>query len=345
MQIGKGIMDKKDIIDLIINELNQIINKNGQLTEDEIIDLCIDYDLDIVDIDYVCEKILNTGIRIEDNDEDNDIYDRSHVDYDIFFTTFLSEYPSWTNYIEQIRQIKPPQHKEWYKLIKEAQQGDEKSRERLILMYIRTAIKQAYDFSKTFYVDFEEAYSYAVMGLILAVDKYDITSPSSFGYYYPLWMRNQMQRFCEVKHSLFRLPAHYKDGLFSFVSSISRYIENDDIENTLNLIDEEDSNYSYLKYLYPFVEIPEEYEMEFDEEEDFDNKELREILEEAMTILTEKERKVLQMRYGLDDGREKTLEEVGEYFSVTRERIRQIEAKALRKLRYPRIKRQIEVFL
>ena len=110
------------------------------------------------------------------------------INYDDVFRKIEIEYPSCKYLIEQLKSILPPQHKEWRTLIKEAKSGNSFAYERLILMYLRTILKRAYDFSKTYYCDFEDCFQNAVIGFINAINKYDVTSPDSFVSYFQLWL-------------------------------------------------------------------------------------------------------------------------------------------------------------
>ena len=257
----------------------------------------------------------------------------------------------------------PPQHREWRTLIGEAQSGNEFARERLIMMYLRTMLKQAYDYANTYYCEFEDCFQNAVIGLICAVKKYDATSPDSFVSYFPLWARQVMNRDCLIKGSLFRFPVHYKEQFMPILNGlndteigpdniattdiavIDKYGQCGDYSGIYNELEEifssiykeryeeiVDGKFNY-NHLVPYLPLFDGAVYQDGFEEDILMSERNKILRNVVdNCLREREREVIVMRYGLDDGRTKTLEEVGGCLGVTRERIRQIESKALKKL-------------
>lgn len=363
-------MADKEKLASVEYSLVQRYREYGYLTEDEVIDCCVDHDLDLAEIDAVCDRLLKRNIIFKDaasdliEDNDDDIYDRSQLDYEEVFENIVKEYPSYENLVEQIRRILPPQHKEWRALIGEAQNGNKYARERLIMMYLRNVLKRAYDFSNTYYCDFEECFQNAVLGLMSAIDKYDVTSPDSFISYFQLWLVQSMGRGCTINGTILRYPVHYKDKLMATISGLSgednvleklayeeakiidKYGEKNEctgvydelktfFENNyydeLNSICKDQFNYNHILPTLPLVDdlaIEEDF-VDFVVEKDCANS-----LKKAVdNLLRDRERDVIVARYGLDDDIPKTLEEVGNIFGVTRERIRQIEGKAIKKIR------------
>ena len=147
-----------------------------------------------------------------------------------------------------------------------------------------------------------------------------------------------------IRGTIMRYPAHYKDQLLSIVGKACEVMENDDFEEAVEWVDAEFYDSKYFvdgiakEHVLPYVEIPEELPIDDPYELMLDSF-VKDIVKDMLSELKEKERDVLELRYGLNDGRERTLEEVGVIYNVTRERIRQIEAKALRKLQ---VKHRIE---
>lgn len=336
----------------ILIELN---DKKGFLTEDEIIDVCIELDLDLVEIDVMCERLLNKKMLFSDNitsvNDSDEIVDRSQYDYDALYVLLAQENPNCRHLIEEIQCIMPPQTREWITLVNQAQQGNQYAKERIISMYLRTVLKMAYEFSKNYYTDFEDAFQYGVMGLITAIEKYDITSPDSFVSYFPLWVRQYMQRYCEIRGTIYRFPAHYKERLFRLVSELTYYIEDDNIEDSISLIPREylekaDSYYKeIIADLLPGEELQEDMIDKVDCFAEIEYKELSLFVDQALSMIKEKEKDVIVKRFGIGDNADMTLEEVGIEFGVTRERIRQIETKALQHLRHPSCTRKLKDFL
>lgn len=346
-------------------------NERGYLIEDEVIDCCVDFDLDLAEIDAVCDRLLKRNIifrdsattTVEVSADDDDVYDRSHINYDDVFRKIEIEYPSCKYLIEQLKSILPPQHKEWRTLIKEAKSGNSFAYERLILMYLRTILKRAYDFSKTYYCDFEDCFQNAVIGFINAINKYDVTSPDSFVSYFQLWLVQSMSRECSIIGTIMRYPVHYKDRLISAMSGLDTgYFLPDEIVNMESRIEDsyqEKDNYEGIygdldrafndnfkdeciklagdqfdyNHLIPYRQIYDDIESEIGIDDIFVELDKYNTVRELVdSCLRERERDVILQRYGFDDGRPKTLEEVGTKMGVTRERVRQIESKALRKL-------------
>lgn len=332
--------DKKQLIEKIL----QIeYEKKGFLLEDDIIDICIEHDLDLVEIDSLCDKLLHQKMIVKDTEakkdsNDNESYvDRSHLDYDALLGKIKMEYPNCATIIEEISDILPPQSKEWQTIIVEAKNGNSYAKERMVKMYLRTVMKQAYYFSKDNYCDFEEAFQNGVIGLMNAIDKYDVTSPDLFPSYFPLWVRQYMQRDGVIKGTILRYPAHYRDQLNIVVSDACKVMEDDNFEEAVGLVTEKAIIHSGLtddeiyKYILPYVSIPEELEAE-DDISNMMQGTVKELIEGVLEPLSDREHLVLRLRYGLVDDQEHTLEEVGNILYVTRERVRQIEAKAFRKI-------------
>lgn len=178
--------DKKQLVERI---LQTEYEKKGFLLEDDIIDICIEHDLDLVEIDNLCDKLLHQKMIVKDAETKKDVndtvsyVDRSHLDYDVLLGKIKWEYPNCAAIIDEILDILPPQSKEWQTIITEAKNGNSYAKDRMVKMYLRTVMKQAYYNSKDNYCDFEEAFQNGVIGLINAIDKYDVTSPDLFPSY------------------------------------------------------------------------------------------------------------------------------------------------------------------
>ena len=345
--------DKKQLVERI---LQTEYGKKGFLLEDEIIDTCIEHDLDLVEIDSLCDKLLHQKMIVKDaetekNINDTESYvDRSHLDYDELLGNIKQEYPNCAVIIDSILDILPPQSKEWQTIITEAKNGNNYAKDRMIKMYLRTVMKQAYYYSKDNYCDFEEAFQNGVIGLINAIEKYDVTSQDVFPSYFPLWVRQYMWRGGTIRGTIFRYPAHYRDQLNIIVSDASSIIEDDNFEEAVSLVTDKAkvqsglSDEEIIKYILPYLEVPDDLDAE-DGIEFMLQGTMKEQVEGLLDILNEKECIVLELRYGLSDNQERTLEEVGGILNLTRERVRQIESKALRKLRQPSQSRKLKDYL
>lgn len=345
--------DKKRLVERI---LQTEYEKKGFLLEDDIIDICIEHDLDLVEIDNLCDKLLHQKMIVKDAETKKDVndtesyVDRSHLDYDALLGKIKYEYPNCAAIIDEILDILPPQSKEWQTIITEAKNGNSYAKDRMVKMYLRTVMKQAYYYSKDNYCDFEESFQNGVIGLINAIDKYDVTSPDLFPSYLSLWVRQFMQREGTIRGTILRYPAHYRDQLNIIVSDVSSIIEDDDFEEAVSLVTDKEklrsglSDEEIMKYILPYLEVPDDLEAE-DYIEATLQSTMQEHVENALGTLSYRERYVLELRYGLVDNQERTLEEVGGMLNVTRERVRQIEAKALRKLRHPSRSRKFKDYI
>lgn len=319
----------------------------GILLEDEIINICIEEDLDLAEIDRLCGRLISKGVIIGNKEfnkvsSGDNIIDKSQIDYGILQENIATEYPSMKTLIEYTSQILPPQTKEWRSLIVPAQQGNIYARERIVLMYLRTVLKQAYNFAKLYSCDLEEVFQWGVIGLITAIDKYDVSSPETFVSYFPLWVRQTIQREASFNNVPFYFPTHFKEKLFSVMECIQAYDcgENDIViamnyvqdEIRCNIVSNEEELKKILLCLSPPIELKEE-TAEIDVWEEYIRSQCcSTVINKLFAQLKERELDIIMTRYGFIDGEEKTLEEVGAKFRVTRERIRQIELKAIKKM-------------
>lgn len=331
----------------IKNYLFSLYQNKGFLSEDEITDYCIDNNLDFVQTDEVMQFLLDKKVlfsEIKDSsDSDDNVYDKAQINYEDFFQEVLLEYPDFEIVISHIRNIKPPQRREWRNLVQDAQTGNQFALQRMTEMYLRGVLRISYSFAKENYCDFEDAFQNGVIGLIRAIKSFDVTSPNSFASYYSLSVLSEMWRKYNVKNSFFDLPAHFSQKTFEFLGIISKYLAKGKTpEESIGIISDDfylEINPKLKMYFLPYLDLDaisyKNFAFDIHIEDDIIYESLKEQLNEVLHSLPERERKVLEMRFGLNNLKQMTLEEVGKYYNVSRERIRQIEAKALRRLRYP----------
>lgn len=335
----------------IIEKLVFEYNEKGFLSEDEIFDTLLRSDASLMQIEQICSSLMQKGVVIlskeqTDFSEQND--DRSHIDYDLIYDEIISIDESLEYFIGQVRNIKPPQNREFNNLFLQAKEGNEYAKQRILEMYLKLAIKQALWYNKHYNLPIDDAIQDACIGLIMAYQKYDINIPESFSTYTGFWLRNYISRGGQPVQSLIRWPEHYKEKMYliyelqgeHFCSNCKdEYICENLINEIANkLTSTRNEAKSCLQNLQELISLD---EMLDNEELSIFNDEANEILlyenrmyiSQIMNILSEREKGIIELRYGLRDGREYTLEEIGVLFNVTRERIRQIESKALRKLK------------
>lgn len=248
------------------------------------------------------------------------------------------------------------------------QQGDSLALEALILKNEKFVYRDALSISKQFKQDcltIDDIVQYGNMGLITAADRFDASRGFSFLTYADHWIRQSIIRNIIDTAYMIRLPVHVMDRVRRFWgvrAAHPDFSEADLVKELLALgyaASEKEIRYLlnlgdlYLNTTSLNVLVGEDEQTELEEfipsdilvEDIVEQTFLRESLEGVLSTLTPREEKILRLRFGLDDGVERTLEDVGKVFNVTRERIRQIENKALRKLRHPSRTKYIRDFL
>lgn len=253
-------------------------------------------------------------------------------------------------------------------LIGMIQEGDAQAKQDLCIKNHGLVNKWAGIYQKVYgnKMDFEDLEQAGMLGMIKAAERFDLNAGTEFSTYAVWWIKQAITREIMDHSYTIRIPVHRMEQIQKVMRLDSKYANESDYRKRLELISQESGMpialvedcirlfYQYIQATSLDLPIGEEedttlgelvtYEGEMSVEDAVAHQVLREQLEEVLQTLTEREEKVLRLRFGLDDGRERTLEQVGQEFGVTRERIRQIEAKALRKLRHPSRSRMFKDF-
>lgn len=323
---------------------------------------------------YDENPIANTTCSSEDGYDDY-----AQRDYEVVFNRVVELDPGLENFINAVRAVIPPQVREMDQLKYQVQEGNVYARERVIQMHLRLAVRIALQRSEIYGCEISDTLQEACIGLVTAVDRYVPDSGSSFMSYASLWILQNIERTQPTQRPTVYYPAYKKEEYFTMYPILKKdgYLDSDiwinqDVRGLIQERLDCDINQveDIIQQSMPFESLDAVCEMflknfESDEIQDnvFENnnsdafywndvgyeeieqRALRETLESLMRELKKREQDILKGRYGFEDGVEKTLEEIGQSFGVTRERIRQIESKAIKKLSSPAKKKKLEDFL
>ena len=266
-------------------------------------------------------------------------------------------------YLKEIGKVPLLTAEEEIELAKRMEEGDEEAKKRLAEANLRlvVSIAKRYVGRGMLFLDLIQEGN---LGLIKAVEKFDYRKGFKFSTYATWWIRQAITRAIADQARTIRIPVHMVETINKLVRVSRQLLQELGREPTPEEIAEKmDIPVERVREIIKISQEPVSLETPIGEEEDShlgdfiqdDNVPvpaeaaaftlLKEQLDEVLGTLTEREQKVLRLRFGLKDGRARTLEEVGKEFNVTRERIRQIEAKALRKLRHPSRSRKLKAYL
>ncbi len=353
--------------DAIVEKLYSEYIANGFISEDRVFDIVQAEGVPLFDIEYICDQLLARGVIIRDennsdDDEEIELNDQTQTDYRTVYTEITNLDEGLNDLVEYIKSIQPPQRREWQNLLPQAQSGNMFARNRIFEMYMRVAAKIALQYSKRYYLPIADTLQDALYGLLLSIDKFEYGKQDHFTTYFPFWIRQVILREAQTPWANFYFPAHFKDSVFEVFEidsahSCSKCNWSEPCPGLINEIEHKipcDNNQAKALWLFTRPSlcleeiIADEIENDHDNEEvplsdkgEFEQRlveanetnQVSYIIKSRLKHLTEREAKVINLRYGLLDGNARTLEEVGNEINVTRERVRQIEQKALRKLK------------
>ncbi|HHY53535.1 MAG TPA: RNA polymerase sigma factor RpoD, partial [Clostridiales bacterium] len=341
----------------LIEELVEQGKQKGKVTTKEITDLLEELELDVEQVEKLYDMLENNGIDVIDNLSSTDL-DVAPVNLDDDLEEALSAEGISIDdpvkvYLKEIGRVPLLSPEEEIDLATRMAQGDEVARKRLSEANLRLVVSIAKRYVGRG-MQFLDLIQEGNLGLIKAVEKFDHTKGFKFSTYATWWIRQAITRAIADQARTIRIPVHMVETINKVKKVSSQLLHKNGHEPTAEEIAEElDMPVDKVREIMRISQEPVSLETPIGEEEDShlgdfipdedapapaeaaSHTLLREQLGEVLSTLTEREEKVLRLRFGLEDGRSRTLEEVGKEFSVTRERIRQIEAKALRKLRHP----------
>lgn len=360
-------------------ELLEFAKKRKNVLEyQEISDFFKDQPLEVEQMEKVFDFLEASGVdvlRITENvdevvlDDDADI-DKLDEEEEIDLDKIDLSVPEGVSiedpvrmYLKEIGKVSLLSAEEEIELAQRMEKGDEAAKKRLAEANLRlvVSIAKRYVGRGMLFLDLIQEGN---LGLIKAVEKFDYRKGYKFSTYATWWIRQAITRAIADQARTIRIPVHMVETINKLIRVSRQLLQELGREPTPEEIAEEmDMNVERVREILKISQEPVSLETPIGEEEDShlgdfiqdDNVPipadaaaftlLKEQLVEVLGTLTEREQKVLRLRFGLDDGRARTLEEVGKEFNVTRERIRQIEAKALRKLRHPSRSRKLKDYL
>ena len=354
-------VEKKDE-KLDVEKVQEIVKKakaKGKITYEELAKELENTNPDQIDKVFDAFEEMGVNILNDDFEDEPDIDDLKEVENlkldEITETSYegISVDDPVRMYLREIGKIPLLSYDKELELAKRILEGDEEAKQELAEANLRlvVSIAKKYVGRGMLFLDLIQEGN---MGLIKAVEKFDYTKGFKFSTYATWWIRQAITRAIADQARTIRIPVHMVETINRLIRTSRHLLQQLGREPTPEEIAKEmDMSVEKVMEIQKIAQDPVSLETPIGEEDDshlgdFIQDEdspapqdaasytlLREQLEEVMKTLTPREAKVLRLRFGLDDGKARTLEEVGKEFDVTRERIRQIEAKALRKLRHP----------
>ena len=366
---------EKEVVDFSakLQELLALAKKKKNILEyQEISDFFKGMELGAEQFDKILEYLEQNGIDVLRITADDDVDEVliTEDDEDIEVENIDLSVPDGVSiedpvrmYLKEIGKVPLLTAEEEIELAQKMEEGDEDAKKRLAEANLRlvVSIAKRYVGRGMLFLDLIQEGN---LGLIKAVEKFDYRKGYKFSTYATWWIRQAITRAIADQARTIRIPVHMVETINKLIRVSRQLLQELGREPSPEEIAEEmDMPVERVREILKISQEPVSLETPIGEEEDShlgdfiqdDNVPvpadaaaftlLKEQLVEVLGTLTEREQKVLRLRFGLDDGRARTLEEVGKEFSVTRERIRQIEAKALRKLRHPSRSRKLKDYL
>ena len=352
--------------------------KDGIVSEYEIDELVTEYELDQSSKEAIIETLETSGVEITtaQTEEPFDLLDIDDAEEDLEELVDEVEAENFEDiektmsiddpvrmYLKEIGKVPLLSADEELELAKRMETGDDAAKQRLCEANLRLVVSIAKRYVGRG-MQFLDLIQEGNLGLIKAVDKFDWRKGFKFSTYATWWIRQAITRSIADQARTIRIPVHMVETINKQIRVTRQLLQELGRDPSPEEIAKEmDMPVEKVREISKIAQEPVSLETPIGEEEDshlgdFIPDEdvpspadaaafsmLKDQLNEVLATLTDREQEVLRLRFGLDDGRQRTLEEVGQQFNVTRERIRQIEAKALRKLRHPNRSRRLKDYL
>jgi len=337
--------------------------EKGYITYEELANSLKGLELDADALDDLYNVFNENSIAVVSEDEANDDNTEKTLLDDNTLTKDLTINDPVRMYLKEIGQIKLLTMDEELELADRILKDDEEAKKILAEANLRlvVSIAKRYVGRGMLFLDLIQEGN---IGLMKAVDKFDVTKGYKFSTYATWWIRQAITRAIADQARTIRVPVHMVETINKLarvqrqlILELNREPSEDELAKKMNV------SVDKIREIYKISQEPVSLETPIGEEDDSHlgdfikdernmspeeyatNEMLKDEISEVLLTLTEREEKVIRLRFGLEDGKSRTLEEVGQMFGVTRERIRQIEAKALRKLRHPSRSRKLKDYM
>ena len=352
-----------------LNELYELGKSKGKLTYKEIMNALMEMDMDPDQLDKVLETLEALGVEVvneldpQPEAEPATPEPAEKVEDDLSVPEGISIDDPVRMYLKEIGKVPLLTAEEEIEIAKRLETGDEEAKKKLSEANLRlvVSIAKRYVGRGMLFLDLIQEGN---LGLIKAVEKFDYRKGFKFSTYATWWIRQAITRAIADQARTIRIPVHMVETINKLIRVSRQLLQQYGREPTPEEIAKEMGiSESKVREIIKIAQEPVSLETPIGEEEDShlgdfipdddapapadaaSHTLLKETLSSVLDSLTPREEKVLRLRFGLEDGRSRTLEEVGKEFNVTRERIRQIEAKALRKLRHPSRSKKLKDYL